>query len=91
MTNETELHDLRQRIGRLGLGEQLHLFELILGDYRRKDAEMRAEVQAQNLAAIQELLAEEAVARAEIAAREAWHSQRQQPPVRTEGAKREAG
>ncbi|QEG25843.1 hypothetical protein GobsT_05780 [Gemmata obscuriglobus] len=30
MTNEAELNELRERIGRLRISEQLHLFELLL-------------------------------------------------------------
>ena len=47
MADETELNELRERVGKLRLDQQLHLFELLLGDYRRKCDEARAE----NLAA----------------------------------------
>jgi hypothetical protein len=43
MNDEHELQDLRKRIGRLPLGYQLSLFELVIGDYRRKCAEARVE------------------------------------------------
>ncbi|MDY3550965.1 hypothetical protein R5W24_000034 [Gemmata sp. JC717] len=47
MTDEAELNELRERIGRLRISEQLHLFELLLGDYRRKCDEARVTVRAE--------------------------------------------
>lgn len=55
MATENELDELRARIGRLNGGELMRLFELALGDSRRKRDEVRAEL----LAADQAFLAHE--------------------------------
>ncbi|HEY1191400.1 MAG TPA: hypothetical protein VGE74_27445 [Gemmata sp.] len=47
MADETELAELRARIGKLRFDEQLYLFELLLGDYRRRCDEARAAVRAE--------------------------------------------
>jgi hypothetical protein len=47
MSEDNELRELRERIGRLPFGQQLYLFETALADNRRH----YAEVQAQTLAA----------------------------------------
>ncbi len=44
MADENELRELRERIGRLPLGHQMYLFELVLGDYRRRYEEAKAEM-----------------------------------------------
>ena len=44
MTAENEPRELRERIGRLSLAHQLYLFEVALGDYRRKCDEARAKM-----------------------------------------------
>ena len=44
MATNDEFSELRERIGRLGLGDQLYLFELVLGDNRRGYEETRAEM-----------------------------------------------
>jgi hypothetical protein len=36
MADEKELHDLRERIGRLSFGDQFRLLEWILADHRRR-------------------------------------------------------
>ncbi len=76
MTDESELNELRERIGKLRLGDQLHLFELVLGDDRRKYEDMRAELLKQQ----REILANEELQRALVA-----------PFVFPPEAKREAG
>lgn len=60
MADETELNELRERIGKLRLGDQLHLFELVLGDYRRKCEEATADMLAKQTA----FLADERLRRA---------------------------
>ena len=35
-TNDDELNELKERITRLGLGDQLHLFAMVFADYRRR-------------------------------------------------------
>lgn len=47
MADEAELNELRERVGKLRLDQQLHLFELLLGDYRRKCDEARSTVRAE--------------------------------------------
>ncbi len=45
--DQKELDALKERIARLRLHEQLHLFELVFGDYRRKCEEAMADMLAQ--------------------------------------------
>lgn len=47
MTNEAELDELRERIGKLDAGAQARLLELVLQDNRRRYAELQAEQAAQ--------------------------------------------
>jgi hypothetical protein len=53
MANENELNELRERIGRLPLGDQFRLLEWILGDHRRRCDE----AEAAHKAAVVELFA----------------------------------
>ena len=53
MATTDELTDLRERIGRLGLGEQMYLFELVLGDNRRRYEQAKVEM-VQQLEALRE-------------------------------------
>ncbi|MCI0704927.1 MAG: hypothetical protein L0241_28030 [Planctomycetia bacterium] len=47
MADEKELHELKERITRLKLRDQLHLFEMVLADYRRRwDEEVAAQMAA---------------------------------------------
>jgi hypothetical protein len=47
MADENELRELRERISRLRLSDQLYLFELVLSDYRRKCDEAAVEFRQQ--------------------------------------------
>lgn len=47
MATESELNELRERIGKLPFGEQLYLFEQLLADHRRQCDEARANVRAE--------------------------------------------
>ena len=51
MADESELNELRERIGQLPFGQQLHLFEMALAAHRRKCEEAEAnlvrEIEAQ--------------------------------------------
>ncbi len=53
MTDEQELRDLKARIARLNLRDQLHLFEMVLAEYRR-ESEAAAEEMRQEIAAAEE-------------------------------------
>jgi hypothetical protein len=78
MADEKELHELSERIGRLELGDQFRLLELILSGYRRRWEERVAE----EARATVELLQEIEVLR---------ELERQREAVDCVGAKREAG
>ena len=86
MTNEAELGELQQRIGRLSLSDQFRLFELILGAYRRQCEEVAAGAFAQF-----EARQEAEAGRADIVALEEWHARRQRMARLVEGTEREAG
>ena len=53
MATTDELSDLRERIGHLGLGDQMYLFELVLGDNRQRYEQAKADM-LQQLEALRE-------------------------------------
>ena len=46
-TSPEELNELKDRVARLPLGDQLYLFELVLGEYRRQVEAIRTSAAAQ--------------------------------------------
>lgn len=81
MADETELNELRERIGKLNGRDQGRLLELVLIDNRRRVSE----VQAENLIAERELL--DAESRAERAALESQRLQQLRIAVHVEKRK----
>ncbi len=68
MADETELNDLRARIGRLTGADQAWLMEVVLADNRRRWAEEIARQQAAKAALLE-------AEKRELASYEEWHKQ----------------